>query len=162
MMKEYQIRRQDRALAEADCLKLLTEEKVGRLALASKDGHPYIVPLNHLLLDGVIYFHCATSGRKLEMLRENPSSCYEVDRFLGIRSGANACDYGAFYESAVAFGTAFEVSDLTEKIRILTQLTAHHAAEGAQFGPVSEARAQMVAVVGIRIAQVTGKAIPRR
>ena len=161
-MKEYQIRRQDRALAEADCLRLLDEERVGRLALASKGGDPYIVPLNHVLMDGVIYFHCATSGRKLEMLRENPSACYEVDRFLGIRSGANACDYGAFYESAMAFGTAFEVNDMTEKVRILSQLTTHNAAEGAQFGPVSEARARNVAVIGIRIAEVTGKAVPLR
>lgn len=160
-MRDYPMRRKDRALSESDCWRLLSEERVGRLAMADLQGQPYLVPLNHWLSDGIIYFHCATVGRKLDMLRANPQVCYEVDRFLGIAAGANACDYGAYFESALAFGSAFEVTDPAEKVQILNQLTAHHAEPGAEFGPVTEARAEKVAVVGIRISQVTGKARPQ-
>jgi hypothetical protein len=156
-MKEYPMRRHDRALPEAECWRLLTEERVGRLALADKQGQPYLVPLNHWLSDGVIYFHCALSGRKLEMLRENPQVCYEVDRFLGIASGSQACDYGAYYESVIAFGTAAEIADPAQKVSVLNQLTAHLADDGAEIAPVSEERAKKVAVVGVTIRQLTGK-----
>jgi len=159
-MKDYPTRRKDRMISETDSLRLLGEERVGRLALADKSGQPYVVPLNHLLLDRTIYFHCALSGRKLDMLRENPQVCYEVDRFLGIKSGATACEYGAFYESAIAFGVASEVLDPIEKVRILNLLTSHHAAPGAEFRPVDEAAASRVGVVAIEIQQLSGKARP--
>ncbi len=159
-MKDYPTRRKDRMMSEADSLRLLSEERVGRLALADECGHPYIVPLNHLLVDRTLYFHCALSGRKLDMLRENPKVCYEVDRFLGIKSGAAACEYGAFYESAIAFGVASEVLDPAEKVRILNLLTTHHAAPGATFMPVDEAAAARVSVVAIVIQQLSGKARP--
>ncbi|MGI6357781.1 MAG: pyridoxamine 5'-phosphate oxidase family protein [Bacillota bacterium] len=160
-MKQYSMRRKDRAMAEADCLRLLETERVGRLAMCDQQGQPYLVPLNHVLVDGTIYFHCATTGRKLDLLQQNPKVCYEVDRMLGIKSAPSACEYGAFYESAIAFGTAFLVSDIAEKVRILNQLTAHHAAEGAEFAPVNETAAERVVVVGIRIDQLTGKARQR-
>lgn len=159
-MKDYPTRRKDRVMSEADSLRLLHEERVGRVALADECGQPYIVPLNHLLLDGTIYFHCALSGRKLDMLQENSKVCYEVDRLLGIKSGPTACEYGAFYESAIVFGTARIIEDPAEKVRILNLLTEHHAAPGAEFAPVNEASAARVAVVGIDIAQISGKARP--
>lgn len=159
-MQEYSTRRKDRVMPEADSLRLIQTERVGRLALADQEGQPYVIPLNHLLLDHTIYFHCALSGRKLDMLLENPKVCYEVDRFLGIKSGPTACEYGAFYESALVFGVARLVSDPLEKVRILNQLTAHHAAPGALFAPVTESTAAKVAVVAVSIDQVSGKARP--
>ncbi len=157
-MKQHAMRRQDRAMAEADCLRLLAAERVGRLAMSDQQGQPYLVPLNHVLLGETIFFHSAKVGQKLEILQENPRVCYEVDRMLGIQSGPSACEYGAFFESAIAFGTAYFVSDAAEKVRILNQLTAHHAAADAEFAPVTEKSAERVVVVGIRIDRLTGKA----
>ncbi len=156
----HSMRRKDRALSTEQAWELLTSEAVGRLALATPQGEPYIVPLNHVVIDNIIYFHCATVGRKLDIIRENPKACYEVDRFLGIKDGPDACDYGAYFESALAFGECFEVIDIAQKVDLLNELTRRHAAEGASFGLVTPERAKTVALIGIRVDGVSGKARP--
>lgn len=156
----HAIRRKDRALTTENAWALLNSEAVGRLAIATPQGEPYIVPLNHVVIDNIIYFHCATIGRKLDIIRENPKACYEVDRFLGIKEGPAACNYSAYYESALAFGEAFEVIELEQKVDILNQLTRRHAGPLASYSPVTPEQARHVAVIGIRVDGVAGKSRP--
>lgn len=84
---------------------LLKQAEVGRLALS--DGvKPYIVPLNFYYHSGVIAFHCAWDGRKLDLLDQNPNCCFEVEAFRG----EVGYHYDALchldYDSVLAFGTA--------------------------------------------------------
>ena len=54
------------------------------------DGWPYGIPMDHVLLDGKLYFHCAKAGKKLEALREDDRVCYTVTG-EGQRGEAGRC-----------------------------------------------------------------------
>jgi len=44
---------------------------------------PHIVPLNYGYVEGIILFHCALTGRKLECMKRNPQACFTVGRQSG-------------------------------------------------------------------------------
>lgn len=75
------MRRKDREITDiCAILDLVSECKVCRLAMTD-GGVPYIVPLNYgyEYADGALtfYFHSAKEGRKLEILKKNPTVCLE-------------------------------------------------------------------------------------
>lgn len=160
MQDKYKLRRHDRALTQEESWQFLVDEPVGRLGLAATDGSPYIVPLNHVVCGNEIFFHCATTGRKLEILRANPQVCYEVDSQLGIKTGPRACDFGTYYKSVVAFGHAYEVDDIERKVEVLNKLVEKHVPAGHSFKPAAGIDAATVTVIGIRIETLTGKSRP--
>ncbi|NLW16647.1 MAG: pyridoxamine 5'-phosphate oxidase family protein [Firmicutes bacterium] len=158
MQEKVQLRRQDRALSLEDSWQLLMEAAVGRLGLATPEGHPYIIPLNYVILNKEIFFHCATEGRKLDIIGQNPQVCFEVDTLLGIKTGPKACDFGAYYKSVIAFGQAYAVEDETRKADILNALTAKYAPPGHIFEPVAASHVNNVTIIGIKVSTLTGKA----
>ena len=49
-----EMRKKERAMEEADAWSLLNEADFGFLGLAEADGQPYVVPVNHAMVDGNI------------------------------------------------------------------------------------------------------------
>ncbi|MFW6126469.1 MAG: pyridoxamine 5'-phosphate oxidase family protein [Chloroflexota bacterium] len=45
-------------------------------------SHPYVVPVSYGFSEGSIYFHCATRGKKLDVMRENNRVCFQVDEWV--------------------------------------------------------------------------------
>ena len=79
------------------------------------DNVPYAVPLNHAFVDGKFYFHCGLRGRKIDLIKANPSVVYVVNKYHG-ESGVpedGRC-HGA-WQSLIAYGTARVVEDLESK-----------------------------------------------
>jgi nitroimidazol reductase NimA-like FMN-containing flavoprotein (pyridoxamine 5'-phosphate oxidase superfamily) len=108
--------------------KLLKETIVGRLGLAC-DGEVYVIPINHCYVRGRLIFHCAFEGRKLDVMRQNPNVCFEVDRWTAeppARGGRyhEICDAG--YESVICWGRAREVTDVGERVRLLDTFQRHY------------------------------------
>lgn len=69
-MKDYEIRRKDRAVDENATLEILKSGSFGVLSTIGADGYPYGVPVNYAYDDGKIYFHCAKNvGHKQDNLR---------------------------------------------------------------------------------------------
>ncbi|MFQ5809445.1 MAG: pyridoxamine 5'-phosphate oxidase family protein, partial [Armatimonadota bacterium] len=100
--------------------KLLKETIVGRLGL-SCDGEVYVIPINHCYVRGRLIFHCAFEGRKLDMMRQNPRVCFEVDRWTAepkARGGRYHEICNAGYESVICFGRAREVTDVAERASV--------------------------------------------
>ena len=69
---------------------ILQSALVCRIALAAGNA-PYVVPVNFAVKDGVLYFHSALSGRKIDMLQQNASVCFEVDFPGDLIAGEKAC-----------------------------------------------------------------------
>ena len=65
-------------LGEDECYELLARESIGRLACASDDGAPDVVPVNFVLRGGAVWFR-AHDGCVLEHVVERPVSL-QVDR----------------------------------------------------------------------------------
>ncbi len=85
-----------RRLNETDTRALITAGKVGRLGCVD-DGEPYVVPINYLFEDGVIYGH-SLLGRKIRALRAHPRACLQVDEVDGDLRWRSAIAYGNFEE----------------------------------------------------------------
>jgi len=151
------MRRKDRSIPHAEAIELLQKAEVGYLSLAV-DNTPYVVPLNFVVMDNNIYFHAATTGRKLDMLDQNPKCCFLVSSLDGIKAGTDACDFGAFFKSAIVEGTARRVTDVNEMITSLNKLTEKHNPAGHSFREVTPEQAKSVAVIAISIDSICGKA----
>ncbi len=131
------MRRHDRELTDPDDSdSILRACSVCHVAL-NAEGTPYVVPLNYGFvrseLSTVIYFHCASEGRKLELLAKDQSVSFAIDRELGLITGADACEWGMRYESVLGKGMIFVVSDDAERRHGLQAIMAHYNGAGRAF-----------------------------
>ncbi|MBU2227502.1 MAG: pyridoxamine 5'-phosphate oxidase family protein [Proteobacteria bacterium] len=149
------MRRADREIRDRAAIRALMEEAlVCRIGLV--DGlAPYVVPMNFGLGEDCLYLHCATEGRKLEILRKNDRVCFEMDLLREVKQGPEACGWSARYESVIGFGRAVLLTDLEEKRRGLDRIMDHYGATGPYSYP--DDRLAKTAVIRIDIERLTGK-----
>lgn len=147
-------RETDRKFAEA----VIDECSYMTLAMTGADGRPYCVPLSPVRWDGSVYFHCALEGRKLDALRENPQVCMT---FVGSGVSYPAGKFTTYYASAIAFGTAREVTDEEEKAEALRRLTLKYCpADIDAFGGALRKHRAGTSVWKIGLDGLTGKRNP--
>jgi len=120
------MRRQDREIADTDRMwEILRSAEVCRVAFCG-EGWPYIVPMNFGILDGKLYFHCASAGTKLDLLKANPNVCFEVEANVKVLPGEQACGWSVRYQSVIGFGHASVVEGLGERRAGITALLAQY------------------------------------
>jgi len=99
--------------------KLLSEENLGFLGM-SMNTIPYTIPITFGYHDGRILFHCARSGKKLDVLRSNPNVCLTVARHFGeFVPHPQGAKCHAHSKSIICHGIARIIDDLDERCRIL-------------------------------------------
>lgn len=118
---------------------------------------PYVVPVSFgAVLNGqtiTIYFHCATEGMKIDLLRRNPKVCVEADVFYKTEK----TDHGITtrYESVIGFGTCELLEAAEEKTAGLRAVLDHY---GYFDYPLQQCRALTHTLVGkITVETITGK-----
>jgi nitroimidazol reductase NimA-like FMN-containing flavoprotein (pyridoxamine 5'-phosphate oxidase superfamily) len=149
------MRRKDRALSEAEALRLLEEAEWGVLATVDAAGWPYAVPVNHAVVDGALVIHCATAGHKLDNLAFNPKVSY----CAVTQAEALPLELATRYASVIVFGQATLIEDVGEKWRLLRALGLRFAANHADLVDREVAKdLTRTAVLRIRIERTTGKA----
>ena len=94
---------------------LLAEEEVGHLAM-SDNGEPYVVPINYAYMDGRIVLHCSMTGKKLELIKKNPTVCFAVNRHPDkVKYHAEKrCHYR--YHSVIIYGKASFVESAQDRL----------------------------------------------
>ena len=70
-MNSIPMRRHRQQLSQQQSINLLESSTSGTLSLTQPDGFPYQVPLSYVYTDGKLYFHCAQSGYKLDLLHQD-------------------------------------------------------------------------------------------
>jgi len=72
------MRRFKQAVPEAECKKILTEEKRGTFSVIGDDGYPYSLPINFYYdeKDNRIYFHGAKVGHKVDAIMNCDKVCF--------------------------------------------------------------------------------------
>jgi nitroimidazol reductase NimA-like FMN-containing flavoprotein (pyridoxamine 5'-phosphate oxidase superfamily) len=149
------MRKENREIQDKAAIRAVMEEAlVCRIGL-SDDGMPYVVPMNFGLGEGCLYLHCATEGRKLDILRRNNRVCFEMDLLREISRAPQPCGWGARYESIIGFGRAVFMDDPAEKQAALGRIMEHYGAKGP-FSYPDETLAR-TAVIRIDIESVSGK-----
>lgn len=152
MFREMRRKRQE--LSREDCISILTQCQTGILAVSGEDGYPYAVPLNYVFLNSRIYFHCASSGHKLDAIRKNNKVSFCVigqDQVVPEK-------FSTHYESVIAFGNAVILEGEARR-PILEALNQKYSPDYPMEGREAiEKYWDQVCIVEIQIVHMTGKA----
>ena len=152
----HPVRRKDRAITEEEARGVLERGEYGVLATCGHDGQPYGVPLSYVVMNGAVYIHCAQSGRKLDNIAANPAVSFTV---VGPTKPVYDSGFSTYYESAVIFGKAREITDEKEKRESLMRLAEKYLPEDMDKAEAAITRSfSRTAVYAIAIETVTGKA----
>lgn len=124
--------------------------------IAMTDGNrPYLLPFNYGYKDRCIYIHSALKGKKLDVLRQNNSVCFEIEHKSEIIKDELACKWTTLYRSVVGYGTIEIIEDFNKKIQGLTIImTQHGASEITDFNPQHVDR---MVILKLTISKLTGK-----
>lgn len=152
------MRRKDREIVDKDELvKIIDRYKILRLAMQSERGL-YILPLNYGYHYGdkrlSLYFHSARSGRKIDILKENGSVCFEIDGAHELITDATPCKYSSAYESIIGYGDVVFLQNYDEKSAALNFIMQHQAGRQFQF---PENAVEGTAVCRLDVSSFTGK-----
>ena len=110
---------------------------------------PYVLPFNHVWLDGRIYIHCAFAGRKIDVLRRDArvgfSTAVDV-RIIRERSTTH-------FRSLCGTGRVSEVTDTEEKRRALDAMSLRFDARCPR--PAPDAALARVNILRIDVESLT-------
>lgn len=152
-MKE--MRRKDRKMSEEFAWKVVDSCEYAFLSMTAEDGSPYGLPITIVRSGSQVYFHSALEGRKIDCLRQAPRVCLTCVGSTQIQQDR----FTTLFESAVAFGTASEVTEDGEKIEALRLLCQRHTPGNmANFDTAIQASLGRTAVWKITVETITGKA----
>ena len=104
---DREMRRKKQKLSDTECKEILKQQTSGVLALCGNDAFPYAVPISYVYDGENLYFHCAKSGHKLDLIKENENASFCViaqDDIIPEK-------YTTLYRSVIVFG----------KMKILTE-----------------------------------------
>ena len=107
-------------IASCDCCRLGIQDNAGI----------YVVPMSfgYESLQGVdtFYFHSANTGRKIDLLRQNPRVGFEMDTHYQLKTAATPCGYSAQFQSIIGTGTVSFLEDIMEKRQALSIIMRHY------------------------------------
>lgn len=149
------LRRKDRSLDDAAAMDLLKRGEYGILSTMGTDGRPYGIPVNYVVQEDAIFFHCATEGQKIENITANQGVSFCV---VG-KTELIPEKFSTRYESVVVSGTADVIADATLKKNTLRALIAKYAPDHTAAGEVYIDRLMnQTTVVRVSIDHLAGKA----
>ncbi len=133
---------------------VLVSQVIGRLA-CSDGTKPYIIPITYTF-DGTYIYGQTNEGKKLEILRNNPNICFEVDMMTDMRNWKSVIVYGQFEELTgieakkardVLFGSIFQ---------LMTSSTVHPHEHETGEAIDDSARIKFV-MYRIKVDEITGR-----
>ena len=144
------MRRTDRECTDSKFMNDVLET-AREISLAFKtDDFPYTIPLNFVLYNSHLYIHCASEGRKLDLIAADSRVAFSayVD--------ARVYRHTTYYRCVCGTGHACVVDDAEEKQNALHALSLKYGS-ACQY-PTPQEMLDRIAVVRIEIASCTGKA----
>jgi len=155
------MRVQDREIVDSQRVwGILRGSEVCRVAFCGENW-PYVVPMNFGILDDKLYFHCASEGTKLNLLKGNANVCFEVEADVEVLPGETGCNWSVRYQSVIGLGRASVVEDPLEKRAGLAALASRYVQLGRHSDreiQIPEKISSATVVFRIDILSLTGKA----
>ena len=160
-MERYHLRRSDKALEDkAELARILRGQKHVTLALCA-DNEPYLVTMNHGYdeAEHCLYFHCAPTEKKVDLLRANPQVWGQALEDGGYLDGE--CDHA--YRTVQFQGRAEFVTDMAEKRRALALMIdqLESSPEPVKARNLEPEKISGVCIIRVRLGEMTGKAGPK-
>jgi len=143
------MRRTEREVLDVEFMhRVLRDAQEIYLALNCEDA-PYVIPVNHLLHNDCIFFHCALEGRKLDLLQRDPRIGFTAAVDIRIEGTTTR------YRSVCGSGIATLVADPDLRREVLKAFADRYRAP-CVF-PISAEKFARTGVVCISIQTLTGK-----
>lgn len=148
------MRRKDKEITDNRIIEeILSSSEICRLAIMDKEV-PYIVPLNFGYSDNHLYFHTASGGRKIDLLRINPKVCFEIEYSSEIIKKELSCNWTTKYRCVIGYGT-IEIIDNPDLIREgLCRIMEHY---GRSENVFDEKNLKRVLLLKLKISSISGK-----
>jgi nitroimidazol reductase NimA-like FMN-containing flavoprotein (pyridoxamine 5'-phosphate oxidase superfamily) len=148
------MRRTDKEITDQKIIvDILSKSEICRIGISDNDT-PYIVPLNYGYLDGILYFHSASQGKKVELLRKNSRVSFEIEYASEIIKGDQPCNWTTRYRSLMGSGNIEIVND-NEGIRNgLDVIMAHY---GSNVNAYDEAYLKRIVILKLNIENISAK-----
>jgi uncharacterized protein len=155
------MRRSDKALEDkAELVRILRGQKHVTLALCA-DNKPYLVTMNHGYdqEEHCLYFHCAPTGKKIDLLRANPQVWGQALEDGGYLDGE--CDHA--YRTVQFQGRAEFVTEMGEKRHALALMIEQleSSPEPVKARNLTPENISGVCIIRVRLGEMTGKAGPK-
>jgi hypothetical protein len=133
---------------------ILQKATIVRLAMID-NGLPYLLPFNFGYSENCIYIHSAPMGKKIDVLRQKPQVCFEVEDETATVEGDIACRWSTMYRSIIGYGKVEIVTGFDEKQNALDIIMQQHGAPAKMdFDPKE---VEFIVVLKLRIDSMTGK-----
>ena len=154
------MRRKDKEITDVnEMIIVINKCKVCRIGL-SDNNFPYIVPVNYgYVFDNnllTLYFHSATEGKKIEIIRKNNNACFEIDCDTRLIENEDACKYGYAYKSIIGEGKIVALENTDEKVYGLNVIMKHQTEKETVYN-FAEDRMKNVCVFKMVVDTFTGK-----
>ena len=85
------------------------------------DGQPFCTPTGFWREDDTLYWHGSSASRMIRTQSDGVPVCLTATHFDAIVLARSGFHHSVNYRSAMAFGTARLVTDVTEKLRLMDQ-----------------------------------------
>ena len=148
------MRRNDKEITDSAVMEsIIRKATVCRLAMA-KDNQPYVVPMCFGYEDNALYFHSATEGKKLDILKENNRVCFEMDIGQEIVPSDSACQWGMTYYSIIGSGKASFLTARDQKRQALDVIMKHYTGDTYTY---TNAAVDRITIIKVKIQHMSGK-----
>lgn len=134
--------------SKQNIINFLNNQAVGRLATIDINGFPQVIPMNfvyvqaekfrdnsYLLKEDSIYMHSYRFGEKIDNIKRNSNTGFEVDQHLAFLPSyyfhpSDASQADTLYKSVVIKGQSHIIEDKEEKTLALNSLMEKYQPEG--------------------------------
>ena len=133
--------------SKENIISFLNNQAVGRFATIDINGFPQIIPMNfvyvqaekidnsHILKQDAIYMHSYRFGEKIDNIKRNSNTGFEVDQHLAFLPSyyfhpSDASQADTLYKSVVIKGQSYIIEDNEEKTIALNSLMEKYQPEG--------------------------------
>jgi len=152
------MRKKEREVNDKETLEsIIRNSEVCRIALFDEDT-PYIVAMNFGYIMGnpsILYFHCATEGKKIDLIKLNNNVFFQMDTDHRIINSSKACGFSMKYKSIVGKGKVFIIEEESEKIKGLNVIMKQYTGrDDFSFDPKT---LQNTGILRLEISELTGK-----
>lgn len=151
------MRRFKQQLSEAECQKILKEEKRGVLSVLGEDGYPYGLPINFFYneANGKIYFHGAKTGHKIDALK----ACDKVSFCVYDTGYKKPGDWALNIKSVIIFGRIRFVEDRELTLAMCRDLCHKFTQDEAYIAHELKYSGPAVQCLELTIDHMTGKLV---
>ncbi|NLD20382.1 MAG: 5-nitroimidazole antibiotic resistance protein [Clostridiales bacterium] len=147
-------RNKKQILSQEESVEILEKSTAGVLSLVGDNDYTYGVPLSHVYHQGVLYFHCAKKGHKIDAINKHSKVSFTViDKDQVVSE-----EYTTYFRSVIVFGKASLIKDKDEQRKILSLFVDKFSPDFVEGGK-EEIEKELVAVQIIRldIDHISGK-----